>query len=322
MSRLGATAVVGCALLLGGCAGALAPKGEGARRIADLWWLMFWLGIFAFVVVMALLVVVWMRRGAEGSDGEGHRWVVGGAAFSAALLVPVAVVTVTTAFGLSSDEPEAVQVTVVGHQYWWDVFYETADGTPVRTANELHVPVGRAVDLVLESADVIHSFWIPELHGKMDLVPGRSNELQLRAEEPGVFIGQCAEFCGLAHAQMRLVVVAHPEEEFQAWWEQEQAPAEVEVEVGVLQNFANSCAPCHTVRGLFEDPMYEGDFGPDLTGIASRRMLAANIMPNTVEGLARWIIDPAGVKPGTKMPAIDLEGEELDGIIDLLQQLD
>lgn len=313
--------VGGSALALSACGGMLDPAGEGAAKVENLWWLMFWLGLIPFLIVLGLVLAV-ARRSEPTSVENDRRFVVyGGVVLSSILLVPVIAATAVVQLDLELPGEDRMAIQVTGHQFWWDIQYDTPDGT-LRTANELHIPVDVPIDLALSSADVIHSFWVPEIAGKMDLVPGRINELQIMANEPGVFRGRCAEFCGLAHANMQLIVVAHPADEFESWLERESAPATVEADIGTLQEFANSCAPCHTVRGLFDNPSFEGNFGPDLTHFNSRRMLAANIIPNTPEFLARWLVDPDGVKPGTRMPDVGLEPEDLEALLDLLDQLD
>lgn len=309
-------------LVLGACSGVLNPSGEGARQIADLWWVMFWVGLIPVVVVVGILILIATGRAPGRLITDNRLIVYGGIVFSIMLLVPVVWMTISTerSLGQSGD---GLTIEVVAHQFWWDVFYPdpTGEGT-VRTANEIHIPVGEPVELRVTSNDVIHSIWIPEVHGKIDLIPGTTNQLTLHADTAGVFQGRCAEFCGLGHAMMRLIVVASPPEEFEEWLLAESQPASIEIPVGTRQDFANSCAPCHTVRGLFEDSTFEGDFGPDLTHFASRRMIGANLLPNTTEALARWIVDPQGVKPGNRMPNVGLDAEALDAIIELLNDLE
>lgn len=311
-------------LLLTGCGGALDPKGPGAERIADLWWVMFWVGLIPLVVVCVLLVMVVTGRGPQRFLTEGRLIVYGGVAFSAVLLVPVVVMTIVTERAMDAGPDGELVIDVTGHQFWWDITYPAPDGEgTVRTANELHIPAGQPVELLVTSVDVIHSIWVPEIQGKIDMIPGTVNQLTVEAAEPGVYKGRCAEFCGIGHGVMRLLVVAHTPEDFDTWLEAEAAPARVtEVDAGTRQVFGNSCAPCHTVQGLFEDQTFEGDFGPDLTHFASRRMIGANLLPNTSEALARWITDPQGVKPGNRMPDVGLDPEELNQVIDLLNGLD
>lgn len=309
-------------LSVSACGGAVEPTGQAARRINELSWVMFWLGLIPMLIVVGIIVaILWWRRRHESRVTDRHFVMYGGVLLPILLLIPVIVLTGVTQLNLGVDGDDRLEVELTGHQFWWDIQYVT-DDRRVRSANELHIPTDTPIDLRLTSVDVIHSVWLPEIHGKMDLIPGRVNTLEISVDKPGVYGGQCAEFCGLGHALMRLVIVAHPPAEFEVWLEEEAAAAEVEVDTETMQTFANSCAPCHTVRGLFDDPIYEGDFGPDLTHLASRRQLGANILPNTREALARWIIDPEGVKPGNPMPDVGLDAAELNEILDLLSQLD
>lgn len=319
---LRSTALVATVFVLASCGAVVEPAGQAARRISDLWWVMFWLGLIPMLVVIGLIAAIgWWRRRHESRVTGRHFVIYGGIGLSTLLLIPVIIMTGVTQLNLGVEGDDRLVIELTGHQFWWDIQYVT-DDQRVRTANELHLPTNTPIDLRLTSADVIHSVWIPEIHGKMDLIPGRVTTLEIDVDQPGVYQGLCAEFCGLAHATMRLVVVAHPPDEFKTWLEEEAAPAEVDVDTGTMQTYANSCAPCHTIRGVFDDPIYEGDFGPDLTHLASRRQLGANLLPNTRESMARWIIDPGGVKPGTTMPDVGLNAAALNDILDLLGQLD
>lgn len=315
-------ATAGLALLVSACGAVVEPAGPGARSISDLWWLMFWLGLIPIAIVVAFIVAIALRRHKEESRPNDQRIVVyGGVVLSSLLLIPVIVMTAVTQLDLGMSGDDRLTVELTGHQFWWDIVYIDGDER-VRTANELHLPTDMPIDLHLTSIDVIHSVWIPEIHGKMDLIPGQTNTLEIQVDDPGIYQGRCAEFCGLSHALMQLTVIAHPPDEFESWLEAEAAPADIDVETGQLQTYANSCGPCHTIRGVFDDPIYEGDFGPDLTHLASRRQIGANILPNTREALGRWIIDPQGVKPGNRMPDVNLDAGALTDILDLLSQLD
>jgi cytochrome c oxidase subunit II len=310
-------------LALAGCSGgALEPSGVGASRIADLWWLMFWLGLVPLVIVIAVVLLAASDKSPRQFVTDGRIILYGGVILSSLLLVPVVVVSALVERDLRQDHRADLTIELVGHQFWWDISYPDATGAGrVRTANEIHIPVGQPVVLRVTSRDVIHSVWVPELAGKIDLIPGRVNELTLHAERAGVFEGRCAEFCGIGHAVMRLLVVALPPDEFEEWLAAERAPATIEPPTNTLRIFANSCAPCHTVRGLFDEAAFEGIYGPDLTHFGSRRTIGANLLPNTPEALARWIVDP-GVKPGNRMPDVGLGAEDLDAIIELLTGLE
>ncbi|HEX8271488.1 MAG TPA: cytochrome c oxidase subunit II [Longimicrobiaceae bacterium] len=321
------------ALALGGCAGApdiLRAAGEPAGSQAALG--SWTTGIALLVVVaMAALLVAALRRGRRGPGPEpgspvsadppgGLRWIYAGTGASVLVLLGV---MLATAAGLArgGPGPEAVVVEVTGKRWWWEVRYpgdRVEDGFV--TANEIHVPVGRPVRLRLTSADVIHSFWVPQLGGKTDMIPGTVNESWFRADRPGVYRGQCGEYCGRQHARMALVVVAQAPAEFAAWQERQRsaaaAPPPGEARVG-RRVFEQRCAACHTVRGT----RALGEAGPDLTHLAGRRTLAGGTLPNTPAALRRWIRDPQGAKPGTLMPDVPLRDDELRATVAYLQHL-
>jgi cytochrome c oxidase subunit 2 len=218
-------------------------------------------------------------------------------------------------------EPTSLEVHAIGEQWWWRVAYrDTTSGLAVSTSNEVHLPAGESVNFLLGSADVIHSFWIPSLGGKMDMIPGRTNAMRLTPLEPGIYRGVCAEFCGPSHALMAFDVVVHERAEFEAWLAAEGAPAALgsETEAGQTLFLNSGCAGCHTVRGFSET----GTIGPDLTHLASRRSLAAGILPNTGENLARWLRDPDEIKPDARMPDYSmLSAAEIDALVAFLQSL-
>jgi cytochrome c oxidase subunit 2 len=217
---------------------------------------------------------------------------------------------------------DAVTLEVTAHQWWWTVKY--LDGGPseqVETANEIHVPVGRPVVVKLLSDDVIHSLWLPNLAGKRDLIPGRTALVQFRADKPGQYRGQCAEFCGFQHALMGLLVVAEPPAQFDAWLQAQRQSATPPTDAQALRGqsvFQSvSCAMCHTVQGT----LAQGKRAPDLTHLASRQTLAAGTLPNTPQHLASWIADPQKHKPGTSMPATPLSADDLQAIVTYLGTL-
>jgi cytochrome c oxidase subunit 2 len=219
----------------------------------------------------------------------------------------------------ATDTSDEVIVEIVGHQWWWEVNYPLQG---VTTANEIHIPVGYPIELKVTSADVIHSFWVPELHGKIDLIPGQTNSFWLQADEPGVYYGECAEFCGLQHAKMALVVVAQPEEAFVTWLEQQQQPATQVMDSTLVEGqqifLGSACSQCHTINGTTAT----GDLGPDLTHLASRLTLAAGTLKNNQGNLAGWIINPQHLKPGNKMPPTNLTGPELQALLAYLESLE
>lgn len=329
-SRGAAVTVIACAAAATGCGDAtLDPAGPAADRIATLFWVMFALAAVACVVVAGFLfaAVIRRRRSPDTPSGPADRTLVlAGGALALLVIVPTAAATIWAARGLDPGGDDALQVRVTGHQFWWDVGYPppgstSLDAGVVRTANEIHIPVGRPVELRLTSDDVMHSFWIPRLAGKTDLIPGRENTLRIQADAPGVYRGQCAEFCGTSHAVMRLVVVAQESAAFDAWLARQAAPADAEPDPATRMAFANACGPCHMVRGAFDDPAFAGTFGPDLTHVAGRRRIASGVMPMTREGLGRWILDPQGVKPGSGMPDVGVDPDDLEDIVDYLLRL-
>ena len=211
---------------------------------------------------------------------------------------------------------------VTGHQWWWQVDYQDPiHSRRLTTANEIHVPVGRRVRLEVRSADVIHSFWAPNLHGKIDLIPGYGGATSFRADRAGVYRGRCAEYCGLQHAKMDFVIVAEPPERFAAWYEAQlrsaPAPADTLQQKGQQVFLSKGCALCHTIRGTPAGSRV----GPDLTHLASRRTIAAGTLPNTRGHLAGWVSDPQKIKPGVKMPPNQLASDELHALLDYLQSL-
>lgn len=301
----------------------LDPGGPGAARIEGLWWLIFWISAAVFLAVAVLLIVAVVRsRRTEAPRDDRPRWaepfiVVSG------VVVPLLVLGAVYAVSLrdmssSAERARGAELTieVVAHNWWWEARYD--DGAVV-TANEIHIPVGRPVRLVLESDDVIHSFWVPQLQAKTDLVPGRTNTMWMEADEPGRFRGQCAEFCGLQHSNMAFYVVAEEPEDFDAWLENEGAIASPSpaTEPGQEVFLSSTCVGCHTIRGTEADALV----GPDLTHLAARDTIAAGILPNTRDALARFVTDPQAIKPGSGMPPTDLTAEQLDALLDYLEGL-
>jgi len=312
-----------------GCGGMLDPQGPRSNTVVTLWWVMF--GISAVVMALVTAALLWglwrasrpdapTRAGPAGRD----RFFVfgGGIAMPVVVMVLLMVLTVWAGRAITeAAEDDAVRIEVVGHQWWWEVRYPDRD---VTTANEIHIPAGERVELLLMSEDVIHSFWVPELGGKIDLIPGRTNSLVLEADQPGEYRGQCAEFCGLQHAKMRILVVAEDRDDFDEWVASHQEPAQpLTPDDGALfegqQAFLGSaCVYCHTIEGTNAS----GTLGPNLTHLASRQMLASNVVPNTRGHLAGWILDPQSVKPGTQMPPTQLNADQLEALLDYLGSLE
>ena len=314
-----------------GCAGApstVDPRGPAAGRIADLWWLMLVLSGLVFALVVGGLLWALFRRGRGPVDPRvltddhgARRFLQIGTAATAAVLVGLLAATLPAMRWLGGQVSAAdTTIDVVGHQWWWEVRYPQG----FVTANELHVPVGRPVQIRLGADDVIHSFWVPQLQGKMDAIPGRSNTTWLQADRPGEYRGPCAEYCGVQHAHMQLIVVAEPAVAYDAWLEAQRRPAVQPTEPARLrgaQVFARTgCIVCHTIR--YGSAEVGGKAGPDLTHVASRRTLAAGRLENTRDALAGWIADPQGLKPGNLMPRLDLDADDLRDLVEHLAALE
>jgi cytochrome c oxidase subunit 2 len=302
----------------------LNAAGPAAARINALWWYLFAVGGVVYLVVMGYLLLALFRRRSdardEGSPSEGPRVVVwGGAVIPALILVVTFGVTVFTMGALNEpEEANDLIIEVTGNRWWWDVRYP---GFGFRTANEIHIPVDQPVAVKLTSDDVIHSFWVPKLHGKLDMIPGQVTEFWLEASEPGVYLGECAEFCGIQHAKMQFLVIALEESEFEAWVTQQQQPAPEPTneltQAGQQVFLGSSCVYCHAVEGTNAT----GDLGPDLTHLASRRTLAAGTVPNNRGNLGGWIVAPHTIKPGSLMPPTQLTGPELQALLAYLETL-
>jgi cytochrome c oxidase subunit 2 len=319
------------AILLGGCAGApstLDPRGPEASRVATLWWLMFAVAVVVFVVVTALLLiaVARARRPEAQNDARPHDRralilvLIGGA------LAPAVVLVIMMAISIGIEQAGAAAagadqtVEVIGHEWWWEVRYPERN---IVTANEIHIPVGKRVLVKLTTADVIHSFWVPQLHGKIDLIPGQTNSVWMEAAQAGAYRGECAEYCGLQHAHMDFVVIADTQGDFDAWVAQQQRPAPPISATNPLlmqgqQAFLGSaCVYCHTIRGTNAS----GTLGPDLTHLASRTTIGAGILPNTRGNLAGWIVNSQVMKPGNHMPPMYLDPDQLQAMLDYLESL-
>jgi cytochrome c oxidase subunit 2 len=307
-----------------------APVSTPALMIRDLSWLVLAICTVIFVSVAYLLVhvIVRFRASRAPADREPPQ-VYGGHAIEVAwTVIPLLVVLVlflATARTIFEVErvalpADALRVTVVGHQWWWEFRYPDLG---IVTANELHLPVSqpaarRPTLLRLEAMDVIHSFWIPQLNGKTDAIPNHPNRTWVEPLRAGTYFGQCAEYCGTQHANMLIRVVVHPPGGFEAWAAVQQArPAEAGAAAGRAVFFATACVNCHTVRGT----PARGTFGPDLTHLMSRTTLGAGVAANTRENLKRWLRDPAHLKPGALMPAMNLSDAEIDAVVTYLVSL-
>lgn len=312
-------------LTSGACAAmpsALDPQGSNAAETAQLAWVLFYGGGAIFVCVMVLAAYALFAAPAHRAWLGRKSFVVG-----AGIVFPVVTLSALLLYTLEVDEIEGavapLRIEIVGHMWWWQVRYPDADGaSALVTANEVHIPVGRVVEFSLESADVLHSFWVPNLAGKLDLIPGRVNVLRLKADRAGVFRGQCAEYCGAQHAKMAFHVVAHTEPEFEAWLAAERLPAAVPARPALAEGkelFLTHCGVCHTVRGTTA----RGQLGPDLTHVGSRRALAAGALTNNIGTMAAWIAASQHLKPENKMPSFDgFTGRELNVLAGYMESLE
>ncbi|MBI2710912.1 MAG: cytochrome c oxidase subunit II [Actinobacteria bacterium] len=307
-----------------GCSGghsALRTEGTGADRAAWLGWGMIAVASVITVGVLTAFVVGSLRDrpGVEDERRE-RRWVIGGGIVMPAVVLSVlSGLTVAT---LRAQDTSArrtrLRIEVTGYQYWWAVRYPSNGAV---TANEIHVPVGTAVDVDLRSRDVIHSLWVPSLAGKTDLIPGQVNHMVLQARRAGRYRGQCAEFCGAQHANMAFVVVAEPPATFDRWRRAQARtaaePRNAQAQEGRRILLAQPCAACHTIRGTSA----RGTVGPDLTHVASRQRIAAGTLANDTASLTRWVRNAQEVKPGALMPPIDLTPGEVRSIVAYLREL-
>lgn len=297
-----------------GMPSALDPHGSNARETAQIAWVLFGGAGLIYALVIGLTVYAVVASSQRRAWLGRRAFVVGaGIAFPMVTLAVLLFYTLKVSGELaSSSAATPLKIEIVGEMWWWRVHYLDANRTTMLvTANEIHIPVGRTVEFSLKSADVLHSFWVPQLAGKLDLIPGRVNVLRLTADQPGVFRGQCAEYCGAQHAKMAFHVVAHPASEFELWLEAQRRPAEPPATPALehgMALFVAHCGVCHTARGT----PAAGQLGPDLTHIGSRRWLAAGTLPNNVGTLSGWIASSQHIKPENRMPSFDrFSGEDL-----------
>jgi cytochrome c oxidase subunit 2 len=287
---------------------------------------MFWVSAAVVAVVTALIVMSVLpgRRRRPPEEPHRQRWtgrlvVAGGVVIPVVILLVLWVLTLSDMSALSQPGPTgAIKVQVVGHQWWWEVRYPQQR---IITANDVHIPVGQRVQVELTTDDVIHSFWVPQLTGKTDLISGRINRMWIQADRPGIYRGQCAEYCGYQHANMIFYVVADPPARFQQWAAREAQPAATPTDATALRGrdvfLSSACVGCHTIRGTEA----EGRVGPDLTHVGSRVSLGAGALANNPTNLAIWISDSQAVKPRNLMPPVPLSTEELTALVAFLEGL-
>ena len=322
-----------------GCRGsqsALDSAGVQSARLESLWWLFFSITAAVYVIVMAVLVIALVRR--QKSDAETAPDVAPdaarekriGAAIKGAIVLTTIILFVLmivsfrtgSAIQTLAQAPEPLQIKVTGRQWWWEIEYQdTVPSNNVTTANELRLPAGRPIKLILQSTDVIHSFWIPNLHGKKDLIPNYPTVFYFQADKAGTYWGQCAEFCGYQHAKMRFIVTVESPEDFARWLSAQRQPAQQPAtdrqKRGREVFLTATCTQCHTVQGTLAG----GRVGPNLTHIASRSHIAAGSLPKTREHLQNWVTDPQKIKPGIRMPMTNFAPEDLEALVDYLESL-
>ena len=311
----------------------LTGAGLRAYPVVTLTWVVIAISIVVMIVITGLVVIGALRRRPPAApDAQGRRplsrdgglaWIYVGTGVSTLVLLAISIWTMlATAAVVTPPGDPAVTVEIRGRQWWWEVRYPNADPSRVlQTANDFHIPVGKPVHVNLVGADVIHSFWIPALSGKTDMIPGQTNTLWLEADKPGTYRGQCTEFCGKQHAHMGFTVTADSPADYQAWLDHqlEPAPPPTTPELAEAQRvFVSRCSECHAVKGT---PAH-GQVGPDLSHLTQRKSLAAGTLNNNPVQLSGWIADPQHIKPGCNMPWLALSGRELALVRDYLQTLD
>jgi cytochrome c oxidase subunit 2 len=307
------------------------PAGPQAQRLYSLWIFHLIVAVLVFLAVIAAAVFAIHRasrnmdapRDDKATQRKLNQIVIAATGVTVLILLVSFVHSLTTGRALASlPAKSALTIEVTGRQWWWDVEYvDTAPSRRVITANEIHVPVVVPVQIIAKSHDVIHSFWVPNLHGKKDLIPGHTTATWFQADTAGLYRGQCAEFCGHQHAKMALWVVAEPRDAYEKWYASQLGtpppPADSSARAGQDVFLSKTCAMCHNIGGTLAGSRV----GPDLTHVGSRRSIAAGTLPNTRANLASWIRDPQAIKPGSRMPATALSTAELNALVTYLETL-
>jgi len=311
-----------------GLQSALNPAGPQASVIAAITWTFFAIGlvVYALVIGVCAWAIFRRRRTADNAPETDNRltWVVAAAVLATvATVIVLSGISVVAGRGLTAPSGDnAVTIDVIGHQWWWEFQYRGAMASElVNSPNEMHIPVGIPVVITAISRDVIHSFWTPNLQGKRDLIPGFETQMRLQADAPGIYRGQCAEFCGHQHAHMAFQVIAEPADAFQSWLQQQRraapAPSTADAQRGHDVFMNGTCATCHTIRGTSAGSR----IGPELTHLASRKRIAAGTLEQTRDHLARWIVDSQSIKPGNRMPPNPLSPDDLQALLTYLETL-
>jgi len=318
----------------GGVHSAINPVGPQAANIAKIWWLMFYVCTAVFVIVLAVLGISLIKARPvdevpeldlpEDTKKRRTNAVIASVVATVVILFIFLIYSFVIGRGLTSElaRKNGVVIELTGHQWWWEVRYDNVDASSIFTsANEIHIPVGVPVTLSLKAGDVIHSFWVPNLHGKKDLIPGKVSTIWIQADKPGVFRGQCAEYCGLQHAHMALWVIAEPREQFNSWLQSQAQEAAVpstdSTKRGQQIFLSSACVMCHTVSGTPAG----SNIGPNLTHVASRQTIAAGTLENTRDHLALWVNNSQRIKPGNHMPTMSFSDNDLQPLVDYLQTL-
>lgn len=311
----------------------LQTAGPAGDPVTSLGWGLGIISLSVLVIVVALLLWGTFRPRtrlrpensnelAVRTDADGMPWLYVGVGVSTLVLIGCAVWTMFTIAAVAMPaQARELTLQVTAAQWWWNVRYDNQDPSQIfTTANEIHIPVGRPVKVEMNSVDVIHSFWVPRLAGKMDVVPGQTNVMWMQADQPGVYRGQCGEYCGAQHAHMAMEVVADNPPAYAAWKARQLSAAVAPTDTTATAGagvFQAHCAACHAVRGTGAG----GIFGPDLTHLKSRQTIAAGLLPNTPGSLSAWLSDPQALKPGTRMPNPMLSGPELHSVLSYLDTL-
>lgn len=340
-NRIPAVVLIMAGLLSSDCGGGLQsvlnPAGPQAEHIGRLWWFMLITSTVVFMVVLLFLLTALVKKprsfhqsdeSPEEETRESKRRrgvvVVAATALTIGILFALMLDSFFVGRGLTAemDRKQGVNIEVTGHQWWWEVRYQDTDASSIfTTANEIHIPVGVPVTFTLKATDVIHSFWVPNLHGKKDLIPGKVSTIWLQADKAGVYRGQCAEFCGHQHAHMALWIFAEPREQFDAWRQNQiqsaVSPTNPAEQKGQQVFLSSACVMCHAINGTPAG----ANVGPNLTHLASRNTIAAATLPNDRDHLAQWVSDSQQIKPGNRMPPNQLVPEDMQALLDYLQSL-